>query len=120
MTPRRSIPLFMTAAGTLAAVGAPLASAASSHTYRGQTSNMRWGPVQVSITVSGRRLTAVSASYPTERARSQVINSGAIPTLRSEALRAQSYRIHSVSGATLTSHSFVNSLYSAMHAAHLA
>ena len=118
---RRSVPVLMTSIAALApAAAAPIAAAATSHTYRGAGSSMRWGTIQVTITVSGRRLTAVSATYPSERARSQAINSRAVPTLRSEALNGQSYRVHSVSGATLTSRSFVNSLYSAMHAAHLA
>jgi uncharacterized protein with FMN-binding domain len=122
---RRSIPLLMTTFTALAPTGAALASpararAAATHTYRGQGGVMRWGTVQVTITISGRRLTAVTATYPADRARSRVINSQAVPTLRNEALRAQSYRIHSLSGATLTSHAFVGSLYSAMHAAHLA
>jgi uncharacterized protein with FMN-binding domain len=122
---RRSIPLLITTFTALAPTGAAVASAAragaaATHTYRGYGSSMRWGTVQVTITVSGRRMTALSATYPADRARSRVINSQAVPTLRSETLRAQSYRIHSLSGATLTSRAFVNSLYSAMHSAHLA
>jgi uncharacterized protein with FMN-binding domain len=118
------MPMLMTGVAALAPSGAALAgpavATAAAHRYAGQVATMRWGPVQVTITVSGRRLSAIAATYPTERSRSQSINSRAIPTLRSEALRAQSYRIHSLSGATLTSRAFVNSLYSALHAAHLA
>ncbi len=120
---RRSVPLLMTTFTALApsaAATTAAATAASTRTYRGQAGAMRWGSVQVTITLSGRRMTAISATYPADRARSRVINSRAIPTLRSEALRAQSHRINSLSGATLTSRAFEGSLYSAMHAAHLA
>ena len=118
----RRIPVLATAVA--AAVGpattvADVAVAASSKTYYGSTASMKYGPVAVAIRVSGRRIVAISATYPTERARSASINGRAIPTLRSEALRAQSARIHSVSGATLTSSAFDRSLQSALTKAHL-
>ncbi len=109
----------------LAAVGAAPAAAAvheeaaASHTYRGPAVSMRFGPVQVTITVAGRRVTRVSATAPTDRARSRFINSRAVPTLDREALAAQRASIHLVSGATLTSRAFVSSLQSALRAAHV-
>jgi uncharacterized protein with FMN-binding domain len=114
---RRSIPLLMT---TVTALAPTAVAAAATHTYRGPATSMRWGPVAVTITVSGKRVTAISATVPTERPRSKIINSRAVPQLRSEALAAQSYRIHAVSGATLTSQAFEGSLHAALHAAHLA
>jgi uncharacterized protein with FMN-binding domain len=119
---RRSIPVLMTTVTALApaAVAVAAASAAATHTYRGPSTSMRWGPVAVTITVIGRRVTAISATAPTERPRSKIINGRAVPALRSEALAAQSYRIHAVSGATLTSQAFDASLHAALHAAHLA
>jgi uncharacterized protein with FMN-binding domain len=80
---------------------------------------MQWGTVQVTITVRGRKVTAISATAPTERPRSAVINGRAVPALRSEALRAQSARINSVSGATLTSRAFDSSLQYALSKARL-
>lgn len=116
MTPRawKSVSL------TLAAVAPAGVALAAVRTYTGQPGGMRWGPVQVTISVSHRRVAAISATYPADRARSRIINGRAIPTLKREALSAQSYRIHSLSGATLTSRAFEGSLYSAMRAAHLA
>jgi uncharacterized protein with FMN-binding domain len=109
-----------TAAGVaVAATNTPAHSSASSKVYKGAVANMRYGPVQVSIRVSGRRITSLSATYPVDRARSRSINSRAVPTLRSEALRAQSARINSVSGATLTSRAFDSSLQSALTKAHI-
>jgi uncharacterized protein with FMN-binding domain len=117
----KSVPVLLSGLSLAAQLAAPVeARAASSATWRGQGSAMRWGTIQVTITVKSRRVTAISVSYPTDRVRSAVINGRAVPILRSEALRAQSYNVHSVSGATLTSRSFDNSLYSAMHKAHLA
>jgi uncharacterized protein with FMN-binding domain len=119
-TPSRSL----TAALALTTLGpglaaTPVAVAASSKVYHGAAEKMQWGTVQVTITISGRRITAISASAPTERARSAAINGRAVPTLRSEALRAQSARINLVSGATLTSRAFDASLQYALTKAHI-
>ncbi len=119
-TPSRTL----TAALALTTVGpaltaTPVAIAASPKVYHGAPVNMRWGTVQVTITVSGRRVTAISATAPTERPRSGQINGRAVPALRSEALRAQSARINNVSGATLTSRAFDSSLQYALTKAHL-
>jgi uncharacterized protein with FMN-binding domain len=57
---------------------------------------------------------------PSDRARSQGISSDAGPQLRSEALRAQSARINTVSGATYTSDGYAQSLQSALDRAGIA
>jgi uncharacterized protein with FMN-binding domain len=98
----------------LALAQAPAANAAATRVIAGPTENMKWGPVRVKITVSGRKITGVSASYPTERSRSAQINQRAIPTLRSEVLKAQSARIHTVGGATMTSNAYILSLRAAV------
>ncbi len=114
----------LTAALALTSLGpafaaTPVALAASSKVYHGATEHMQWGAVAVTITVSGRKITGISASAPTERPRSASINGRAVPQLRSEVLRAQSARINSVSGATLTSRAFDASLQYALTKAHL-
>ena len=102
------------------ALGAPVALAASAATtYHGPSVAMRWGNVVVTITVSNNKVIAVRASYPTERPRSQFINSQAVPILRSEALHAQRATINTISGATLTSRAFVTSLSAALKAGHV-
>jgi uncharacterized protein with FMN-binding domain len=80
---------------------------------------MRWGPVQVTIVVKGKRLVDVQATAPTERARSAFINDQAVPWLRQEALQAQSANIDLISGATMTSEAFAQSLQDALQQAHL-
>lgn len=79
-----------------------------------------FGNVQVTMTVHGRHMTAISSTYPTHFSYSRHLNKRAVPRLVEEALQAQSYRIHIVSGATYTSKAFMNSLHSAMHKAGLA
>jgi uncharacterized protein with FMN-binding domain len=74
-----------------------------------------YGPVQVRITVTDGKLTAVTATeYPEETPRDYQINSFAIPELNSEALAAGSAKIDTVSGASYTSGGYVGSLQSAL------
>jgi uncharacterized protein with FMN-binding domain len=84
-------------------------------TYTGQSTDTRWGPVQVRITVSGGRITAADAvDYPMNNGRDQEINRFAIPQLQNETLQAQSAQIDMVSGATYTSEGYTTSLQSAI------
>jgi uncharacterized protein with FMN-binding domain len=123
--PRRSltaaavtVPVIFAAAPTALPV-IEVAAAAPTKTYTGPPANMRFGPVQVTIQVYGKRIVTIGATAPTNHPRSAFINNKAIPILRREVLRAQSARIHAVSGATLTSLAFDSSLLGALHAAHL-
>ena len=56
--------------------------------------------------------------YPHDRRTTVRINNVAVPYLRTEAIQAQTARVHIVSGATLTSEAFIESLGSALQAAH--
>ena len=127
----RSVPVAaLSAASLVVPVSGPLLAvaaadpsnaqaAASGSWVTGATYRMKWGAVTVRIRVSGKRITDVAAALPTERARSAQINNRAAPILKGEVLKAQSARIHSVSGATMTSNSYVPSLRSAITKAHL-
>jgi uncharacterized protein with FMN-binding domain len=80
----------------------------------------RWGAVQVEITVADGKITAVQAvEYPQNNARDRQINAYAIPALAQEATQAQSAKIDVVSGATVTSDGYIQSLQSAIDQAHL-
>jgi uncharacterized protein with FMN-binding domain len=95
-------------------------SSGSSGTYTGQSVDTRWGPVQVQITVKNGKITAAQAVvFPQENPRDQEINSFAVPQLNSEAVQAQSGNIDAVSGATVTSGGYIQSLQSAVDQAHL-
>ena len=80
-----------------------------------------YGDVQVEISFSGRRITNVHAVHLTDSSSTSVsISAGAAPVLRQEAIAAQSAQIDMVSGATYTSEGYIQSLQSAIDAAHLA
>ncbi|WP_226532721.1 FMN-binding protein [Microbacterium paraoxydans] len=84
-------------------------------TYTGTSSQTRYGPVQVQITVAGGRISDVQAiDYPDGNGRDRQINGTAIPRLVSETLQAQSAEIQMVSGATYTSDGYRSSLQSAL------
>jgi uncharacterized protein with FMN-binding domain len=83
--------------------------------YTGNSSDAYYGSVQVKAIISGGKITDVQfLSYPKDRNYSAMINSQATPYLKSEAIKAQSANVDIVSGATLTSQAFVQSLQSAL------
>ncbi len=119
----RAVPAVLTAVA-LASPGVALAKAAAKpkkkaivRTIQGPSVNMQWGPIQVTVKVKGKKIMAISATYPTERPRSQFINSQAIPWLRQEVLQAQSANIQLIGGATMTSEAYAMSLQSALNQA---
>jgi uncharacterized protein with FMN-binding domain len=108
-------------AGVLTAAPASAAGAQSSatRTYRGATVQTTWGPMQVMISVKGKKITKVKVVDPTHTSRSLVLADRAVPVLIRETLSAQSARIDVVSGATAISQAYVSSLQSALKRAHL-
>jgi len=87
--------------------------------FDGDIQQTRYGPVQVEITVSGGKITSVTAlQYPTS-GRSGMISQQAIPQLVQEVLKAQSASINGVSGASYTSQGFYSSLVTAISKAGL-
>jgi uncharacterized protein with FMN-binding domain len=89
-------------------------------TVTGAVAQTRWGPVQVSITVADGKITAVDVpQYPDGNRKDEEINADALPTLKQETLSAQSADIDMVSGATVTSDGYVQSLQSALDQAGL-
>lgn len=86
--------------------------------FTGTVAQTQYGPVQVRVTVTGGQLTDVTAlQLPKTEARSLDIDRTAVPTLRQEALKAQSANINAVSGATYTSQGYKTSLQAALDAA---
>jgi uncharacterized protein with FMN-binding domain len=93
---------------------------ASGTTVTGPVASTRWGPVQVQITVDGGSLTGVTVpQYPTGNGRDQEINDYALPILVKETLDAKSAEIDMVSGATVTSEGYLQSLQGALDQAGL-
>ncbi|SRR5579884_3604547 len=91
-----------------------------SGSFSGPVVQGMFGPVQARITVLGGRITNIAISAPKDNPTSQYINSIAVPLLRKETLRVQSANINAVSGATVTSEAYYQSLVSALKKAHIA
>ncbi len=84
-------------------------------TYKGSVVNAYYGNVQVSVTISGGRISDVKfLQYPNTHSTSVYINSQAMPYLKQEAIQAQSSNVQTISGATFTSYGFIQSLQSAL------
>lgn len=84
-------------------------------TFTGDSQYTEFGYVTVAITVSGGRITAITAvELPSNEPRSVTLSARAEPVLRQRALKAQSSTIDSVSGATYTSEAYRASLQSAI------
>jgi hypothetical protein len=85
----------------------------------GSTAKTRWGPVQVQVTITSGRITEVSVlQQPNGNREDRQINSYALPQLREEVLTAQSAKIDGISGATVTSDGYRESLQAALDVAH--
>jgi len=121
--PRRST--AVAAAGVVTPAATPGASGgtttgAANITVNGAAADTPYGPVQVQLQVSGGKIVAATAiDFPQSGGRDREINSYAIPLLQQETVTAQSAQIDTVSGATFTSDGYLQSLQSALDAAHL-
>ena len=95
-------------------------SSSASDTVTGPTVQTRWGPIQVEITVDGGTITDVGVPvYPADNPRDVEINDYALPILVQETLDRQSADIDMVSGATITSVGYRESLQAALDEAGL-
>jgi uncharacterized protein with FMN-binding domain len=100
-----------TAAATQAASGK-----AQSGTFTGDPYTMRYGTVQVKITINNGKITdAVALQAPS--GRDQRYTDMAIPVMRQKTLAAQSSNITGVSGASYTAYAWYISLQSALNKA---
>lgn len=114
-------PAGVVAPSTGASAGAsPDPGTVKSVVVNGSSVGTPYGPVQVQLTISGSKIvSAVAIDYPQSGGRDREINSIAIPLLQQETVAAQSAQIDTISGATYTSDGYVQSLQSALDAAHL-
>jgi uncharacterized protein with FMN-binding domain len=91
------------------------ASSAGTRTVTGAVENTQYGPMQVQVTLAGRKITGVKVLQQTnDGTESQQIDANAVPQLTNETLAAQSARIAAVSGASYTSAGYTQSLQSAL------
>jgi uncharacterized protein with FMN-binding domain len=102
-----------TTTSTSTAEPAPSSSAASSGTVvKGTTVDTDKGPVQVQVTFDGDRISAVTMLQQPNHPQT----TAAVPVLVAETLKAQSADIDTVSGATITSDGYKESLQAAIDA----
>lgn len=105
-------------AATKSATPAPSATQttggkAQSGTFIGDPYTMRYGTVQVQITISNGKITDAQA-LTAPRGENQRYTDRAIPAMRQKTLVAQSSNITSVSGASYTAYAWYISLQSAL------
>ncbi|MER6273669.1 FMN-binding protein [Streptomyces sp900105755] len=103
-----------TTTSTSTAEPAPSSSAAASSgtVVRGTTVDTDKGPVQVQVTFEGDRISAVTMLQQPNHPQT----TAAVPVLVAETLKAQSADIDTVSGATITSDGYKESLQAAIDA----
>ena len=83
--------------------------------FTGAVADAYYGPVQVKVVIQKGKIAQVQiVDYPHDRRRSVDINNQAVPWLQSEAMQAQSAQVDIISGATLTSQAFIESLQNAL------
>ncbi|MFF7652331.1 FMN-binding protein [Streptomyces sp. NPDC007983] len=99
-------PVAATAPGTGGGAG-------GGQTVTGDVVDTQYGPVQVSVTMSGGKITAAQAvKTPNSGPRSDQIAKDSIPKLNQQAVSAA--KVDTVSGATYTSEGYSKSLQSAL------
>ncbi|MBI5077646.1 FMN-binding protein [Candidatus Falkowbacteria bacterium] len=83
--------------------------------FIGNIMDAYYGNVQVKAIVQGGKIIDVQfLDYPSDRKKSIEINRRATPLLKTEAIQAQNAQVDIVSGATLTSQAFQESLADAL------
>lgn len=106
--------------GSSSSGGAAGAAAKAGGTFAGAVVQTRFGAVQVQITVKAGAITDVTALQLTDAERKSIqISNRAAPLLRAEVLTAQSAKVQTISGATVTSAAYLTSLQAALDAANL-
>jgi len=103
--------------GSNGSSGSNAAPKTGTRTVTGSVISTRYGPVQVQVTVSNGKVTAINAVALPSGGRSGMISQYAAPILTQEALAAQSASIDLVSGATYTSLGYEKSLQAALNQA---
>ncbi|MFK0153402.1 FMN-binding protein [Streptomyces sp. NPDC090499] len=88
------------------------AAGSAGSVVKGTTVNTDKGPVQVQVTFSGDRISAVAMLQQPNHPQT----AAAVPVLISETLKAQSADVDTVSGATITSDAYKESLQAAIDA----
>jgi uncharacterized protein with FMN-binding domain len=90
-------------------------SSTKTTTVTGSVASTQWGPVQLKLTMSGGTITKVTVlQQPSGNPKDTEINDYALPILIKETEQAGNAQIDMVSGATVTSTGYIQSLQSAL------
>ncbi|MFF3419515.1 FMN-binding protein [Streptomyces sp. NPDC002698] len=107
-----------TSGGTSDSPGSPgkasAAPAAQARVVTGAVTNTQYGPVQVRITLDGKKITKAEAVQAPSGGTSSQKTELSVPKLNQEAVAAGNAQIDTVSGATYTSEGYKKSLQSAL------
>ena len=107
-----------TTATTTSGATSKAASGSSTYkdgTYTGTTVQHQYGSVTVTVTISGGKITNVTAqALDGGDRRSQSIDSQAVPMMKTEVLSANSANVSTIGGATYTTTAYITSLQSAL------
>jgi uncharacterized protein with FMN-binding domain len=87
--------------------------------FEGASIPSRYGPIQVTVTVAGGKITDCNGTWDIDIPRSIQIDTAAFPLLQTDCLNTGSAKLHQISGATLSVDAFIASLQSALVKAHL-
>ena len=83
--------------------------------YSGKVADAYYGNIQVEATIVANKITDVKfLQYPNERQNSIRLNIDAMPKLQTEAIVAQKADVDGITGASLTSAAFIESLSGAL------
>jgi uncharacterized protein with FMN-binding domain len=84
-------------------------------TYTGPVVNSMYGPAQARVIVSSGQIKDVQfLQYPNDRQASIMKSNMAMPIIKQEVIQSQSANVNTVSGATQTADSFIQSISSAL------
>ncbi|MDX6232536.1 MAG: hypothetical protein QOH68_1520 [Nocardioidaceae bacterium] len=107
-------------AGSSGTASGSNATSSSAKTFTGPSTDTRWGPVQVAISVTDGKITDVTVPvYPDGNPKDQEINAYALPILTKSTLESQDGNVDMISGATVTSQGYATSLQGALDEAGL-
>ncbi len=86
--------------------------------YTGLAADTYYGLMQVKAVINGGKITdVIFLKYPNDRPNSIRVNTQAMPYLKAEAIKIQSYDVDTVTGASDSSQGFRESLQSALEQA---
>ena len=109
--PQQTVPVSATPAPTTTATAAGFKDGI----YIGVETSSLYGKAKAQVVISNGKITDVKfLEYPSDRAASLSKSNMAMPIIKQEIIQAQNANVNTVSGATETSASFIQSIASAL------